>query len=246
MRSATISPQAAADVVEPVHRAVHRVAEVVVDVDDEVAVEPGDARARRGRCTRARRRRRPAPSTRSVDSMRSTAGKRAIGRRHRVAQHDRDLLAQRVRAPAPAPATSRPRRRPGRACEVRTNDCARARSPRRPSASRSRSPSRSVAVVFAGSAAGAARLGLAGVGRGAVAPRRGRAGCVRCGPGVRRPAIELEAQFRHAAQAHAGCRSGGAGTAWRVRARAAVSRSRLVVADESCSRRGPAAGPARP
>ncbi len=46
MMSATSSPHAAADDVEPVDRAVHLVAEMVIDVDDEVPVEPGDFRAR--------------------------------------------------------------------------------------------------------------------------------------------------------------------------------------------------------
>ena len=46
MTSKTISPHAAAPRVEPVDGAVHRVAGVVVDVDDEVAVEAGEAGAR--------------------------------------------------------------------------------------------------------------------------------------------------------------------------------------------------------
>ena len=50
-RSKTISPQAAADGVEPVDRAVAGVAGMVIDVDDEGAIEPGDAGAAPGRRT---------------------------------------------------------------------------------------------------------------------------------------------------------------------------------------------------
>ena len=120
MISATISPHAAADAVEPVDVAVHRVAEVVVDVDDVVAVEPGDFGTGQVAALHHDHAHPRARRPRSATSMRLVPGN---GRRAPV--RGRDDAGDRLprRSSASASASGEPIASPsGRAWDVRMKD----------------------------------------------------------------------------------------------------------------------------
>ena len=216
--------------VEPVHGAVHRVAEVVIDVDDEVAVEARDVRAasrslhsssdhgvgrRRRRARRARCGRCP--------------GNVAVRRRHRIAVDEPDRLAERV---------EREGQRQLRSDRIAVGPRVRRQDERLPRSERGGDARpQPVTTVLRVLGVGVVGLGVVRSVRRVLRPRAararsaGRAGCARCGPGARRSRRTRSAVRARGA---AGCarRSAGAGTASRARAPASVSRLRLVVADE--------------
>ena len=82
--------------VEPVDGAVPGVAEVMVDVDGAVALEPGDARAATGRRTPSRTARRTRRRRTAPPRCRATPSKSSVVRGRRVAVDDAHLLAQRA------------------------------------------------------------------------------------------------------------------------------------------------------
>ena len=242
--SNTISPHAAGRLVEPVERAVHPVAGVVIDVDDEAPFEAVDAGAGEvaafhhddGIDGAVRR-----DLARHLDAVHAGEVEVVLGRR--VGVDDPDLLAERV---------EREGQRQLRSDRIAVRPCVRGQQEALPAYMRGSSR------ICGATVAGGGRGRLPSAGQSVCASASCRVARVAAGVAARVGADLLEDSFdpvaaldrlrrrrtraRARASGAAAGRCGGAGTASRARARAAVpgapSRRRA-----SCSRRARPAGP---